>query len=322
MMGDELFHLFGHINPDSVLLRWLRARKWEVLPAVEFMMNTLTWRHEWGVQRLMAKGENDLILDECASSKIYYMGKDRTGRPITYVHAKEHVKGQFPLEATGKLIVLLMELGIYLVESPVEEGTVVLDMSNVAYKNLDYSYIKFMINTMQNYYPECLGLALVVNAPWQFNTVWNMIRPWLDPVVQSKIYFVKTSKDLAEYIDPDVLPQRLEGSQIDFKFIPATKEDETRLTIIRNDKEGMKKAQMEHREAAEHYLDITLKWASTQTRNEDDEILRTKATKRLSDTYKQLTPYISTRTYYHRIGVIQDPIFDVVYDRICSKSSK
>ncbi|CAF3312793.1 unnamed protein product, partial [Rotaria sp. Silwood2] len=28
------------------------------------------------------------------------MGKDKAGRPITYVHAKEHIKGQYPLQAT------------------------------------------------------------------------------------------------------------------------------------------------------------------------------------------------------------------------------
>jgi hypothetical protein len=65
-MGDELFHLFSETNPDSVLLRWLRARKWEVSPAVQFMMDTLRWRHEWGVRKLMTKGESELILDECA----------------------------------------------------------------------------------------------------------------------------------------------------------------------------------------------------------------------------------------------------------------
>jgi hypothetical protein len=321
-MGDELFHLFSETNPDSVLLRWLRARKWEVSPAVQFMMDTLRWRHEWGVRKLMTKGESELIFDECASRKIYFMGKDKAGRPITYVHANEHIKGQFPLESTGKLIILLMEIAKYLVEPPVEEGTVVLDMGNVGFKNLDYPYIKFMIDTMQNYYPECLGLALIVNAPWGFNTVWSVIRPWLDPVVESKIHFVKTSKGLAEYIDPAVLPRRLEGSQIDFEFTSPTKEDETRLAVIRNDQEGMNKAQLEHREAAQHYLDVTLKWATTQTRNADDETLRSKAAKRLSDAYKPFVPYVSTRTHYHRIGTIQEPMFDVVYDKICAESSE
>ncbi len=321
--GDELFYLFGKDNPDMILLRWLRARKWNVSSAVQLMMDTLKWRHEWGVRKLIEKGESDLIVEECASSKTYHMGKDKTGRPITYVHANEHIRGQYPIESTEKFVILTNETGRYLVEPPIEQSTLVLDMGNVTLKNLDYQHIKFMINTMQNYYPECLGLALVVNAPWGFNTVWNVIRPWLDPVVESKIHFIKNPKELTEYIDPAVIPQRLEGNQMDFVFIPATKKDEAQLSVFRQDKEGLKKAQIKHREAAQNYLDITLKWATTQTQNEKEITLdRINATKCLNDAYKQFLPYISTQTHYHRNGIIQEPIFDITYNRICSEDSE
>ncbi|CAF3770789.1 unnamed protein product [Rotaria sp. Silwood1] len=69
-MGAELFYLFGRENPDVIVLRWLRARKWHVPHAVQFMMDTLKWRHEWGLQRLMGKGESDLIKEECASEHL------------------------------------------------------------------------------------------------------------------------------------------------------------------------------------------------------------------------------------------------------------
>jgi len=181
---------------------------------------------------LLEKGESDLIVEECSSSKTYHMGKDKFRRPVTYVHANEHIKGQFSFESTEKFIVLNMELGRYLVESHIEEGTVVLDMGNVTLKNLDYQHIKFMINTMQNYYPECLGLALVVNAPWTFNTIWNVIRPWLDPIVESKIHFIKNSKDLIQYIDSSNIPQRLEGNQNDFEFVPLNKQDQDQIELM------------------------------------------------------------------------------------------
>lgn len=320
-MGNELFYLFGKDNPDMILLRWLRARKWQISSAVELMMDTLKWRDQWGVQKLMENGENDLIIEECSTSKTYHMGKDRSNRPITYVHANEHIKGQFPFDSTEKFVVLNMELGRDLIDSPIEEGTVVLDMANVTFKNLDYQHIKFMINAMQNYYPECLGLALVVNAPWGFNTIWNIIRPWLDPIVESKIHFVKTSKDLIEYIDPIYIPKRLNGNHSDFKFIPLNKQDQHRLNSFRQDREGMKKAQFHHREAAQHYLDITLKWASTLNQ-ENDNHQRTEATKQLNDAYRQLIPYLSTETHYHRTEVIQEPIFNIIYNRISNGDDK
>ncbi|CAF3498888.1 unnamed protein product [Rotaria socialis] len=93
-----------------------------------------------------------------------------------------------------------------------------------------------MINAMQNYYPEALGLGLVLNASWTFNTVWNVIKSWLDPVLASKIHFVKSSKELAEYINRVFFLKRLGGKQMDFKLRPPTKEDEALVKFFREDK--------------------------------------------------------------------------------------
>lgn len=321
-IGDELLYLFGRENPDVVLLRWLRARKWHVPTAVQLMMDTLKWRCEWGLQTLIEKGENDLIKEECASGKIYTMGKDKMGRPITYIHAKQHIKGQYPLEATEKLVIFSIETARLLNEPPIEEGTVVIDMFDVGLQNLDYQHIKFMINVMQNYYPESLGLCLVVNAPWAFNTVWSVIKSWLDPVVASKIHFIKNSIELTEYIDPISLPKRLGGNHTDFEFIPPTMDDEVLIKRLRQDKQNFEKALIEHREAAKYYINKTLEWAIAEKQSEQEILNRISATERLNVAFKQLVPYISTRTYLHRIGDIQEPMFSIMYDHVSIENRK
>ena len=322
-IDDELFFLFGSENPDCVVLRWLRARKWQIPIAVEFLMDTLRWRQSWQLRKLISNGENALDPDECMSGKIYSMGKDKRNRPVTYVHANEHVKGQYPSEATEKLVILLMENARYFLEPTIEDGTVVIDMGNVTFQNLDYQHIKFMINAMQNYYPECLGLGLVVNAPWSFNFVWNIIKPWLDPVVVSKIHFIKNSEGLSEYINPDARPQRLGGTRKDFKYIPSTKEDQMIMDAIRKDKDGMTRSIQKHRDLGHQYLDLTLKWASAQNQNELDVCQqRQKATEQLSVAYRESVPYVATRNHYHRSGEIQDTVFDVIYDRIRTQDSE
>ncbi|CAF4291499.1 unnamed protein product, partial [Rotaria sordida] len=35
-----------------------------------------------------------------------------------------------------------------------------------------------------------------------------------------------------------------------------------------------------------------------------------------------LSPYISTRTHYHRVGVIKEPIFQVAYDKLVHGNDK
>ncbi|CAF0719006.1 unnamed protein product [Adineta steineri] len=54
---DELFRAMGYDNPDVLILRWLRSRKWDVNASVHQMIETMKWRRDWGVQELVAKGE-------------------------------------------------------------------------------------------------------------------------------------------------------------------------------------------------------------------------------------------------------------------------
>ncbi|CAF0870915.1 unnamed protein product [Rotaria sp. Silwood1] len=313
--GKELFYAFTYDNPDVVLLRWLRARKWNVNLALEQLMDTLKWRFQWGVNQLVAKGELELSNEEILTGKTFYIGYDRSGRPINYVSVKDHIKGQFPAEATEKLTVLSMEIGRKLLHSPVESVTVIFDMAGFSLKNMDYQHTHFLLHLLQNYYPESLGLALIVNAPWLFNSCWYIIRRWLDPVVESKFHFISNLDDLTIYIDPSNIPKRLNGDKPDFKYIPPTEHDNIMLAAFREDFYGNKKATENHRQAALNYLRITYEWAN---KKHDKNIVeqRKKAMKELRDAYEQVVPYISTRTHYHRNGLIDEPIFDIAYQKL------
>ncbi|CAF3183457.1 unnamed protein product [Rotaria socialis] len=318
---DELFLAIGYDNPDTVLLRWLRARKWDIHAALQQLNDTINWRHQWGVKELLDKGETDLFYDEILTGKTYFMGKDRAGRPIDYVYAKEHVKDQFPSEATEKLTVFSMETGRKLLESPNESVTVIFDLNGFGLKNMDYQHLKFLINLLQNYYPESFSLGLIINAPWIFNGCWYIIKRWLDPVVESKIHFLNNINDLTKFIDPSVLPKRLNGSQSDFNYIPPTDKDLLILNTIRNDQQGKVIVEQAHREAVKSYLNITYQWINEEDTNNVLE-KRKIATQKLRDAFEQLVPYIHTKTHYHRIGLINEPIFDITYQTIINNNKQ
>ncbi|CAF2990861.1 unnamed protein product [Rotaria sp. Silwood2] len=108
--GKELFYMFANDNPDVILLRRLRARKWNVNLALDQFIQTLKWRYQYGVTRLVADGEHEIYHEELLTGKTSYIGYDKVGRPIVYISVKDHIKGQFPLESTEKLSVLSMEI--------------------------------------------------------------------------------------------------------------------------------------------------------------------------------------------------------------------
>lgn len=278
-------------------------------------MGTLEWRYQSNVKEIVMNGESSLEHEEILTGKTSYVGYDKVGRPINYVSIKDHIKGQFPSEATEKFTIFSMETGRKLLRYPIESVTVIMDMTDFSMKNMDYQHAQFLANLLQNYYPESLGLALMVNAPRIFYGCWYIIKSWLDPVVRNKIHFLNSIDDLTEYIDLSNLPKRLNGTKPDFSYISPTEQDRKMLSAFRNDSHGNKKAKEHHEQVAINYLRITYEWA-LENNNKHKIKQRKKVMEELRHAYDQLMPYISTRTHYHRNGFINEPIFDITYQRI------
>ncbi|CAF4683177.1 unnamed protein product, partial [Rotaria sp. Silwood2] len=307
----------GYDNPDVILLQWLRACKWDVKAAIHKIMDLLKWRIEWGVQALLANGESEISLEEAAIGKGYFMGHDKAGRPICYIHARDHIRGQFSQKNTEKLTILAAEMCRKLLEPPVETITIVVDIAELGMENVDLQVANMFISLLESYYPELLGLGIVLNSSYMFGSCWTVIKPWLDPVIESKIRFINNEADLAEYIDPSNIPQRLHGNHHNFQYIFPSAEDKAMIAAFRADHQGKTTAQAVHREAARNHLNVTLRWAH----HDDNQNLlaeRANATKQLQDAFEKLLPYITTRMHYHRTGDINEPIFNIAYEKLCA----
>jgi len=76
-----------------------------------------------------------------------------------------------------------------------------------------YSYVKMASAISQNYYPERLGRMYLINAPWGFSGVFNLIKGWLDPVTVEKIHILGSGyqKELLAQVPAENLPEVLGG---------------------------------------------------------------------------------------------------------------
>lgn len=60
-----------------------------------------------------------------------------------------------------------------------------------------------------------MGKFYIINAPWTFSVVWNVIKPWLDEVTVSKIDILGSAvfKDaLLKQIPAENLPEEFGGT--------------------------------------------------------------------------------------------------------------
>lgn len=132
-----------HEHPDTLLLRFLRARKWDVNKALVMMFAAIKWRYtevnldgdilwngEEGAIKITAnekKGETPAartlagdFLKQVRMGKCFIHGTDREGRPICHVRARLHKASDQCPQSIERYTAYLIETGRLLVHPPVE----------------------------------------------------------------------------------------------------------------------------------------------------------------------------------------------------------
>ncbi|RKP17668.1 CRAL/TRIO domain-containing protein [Rozella allomycis CSF55] len=214
----ELFLAFATDDPDSLILRFLRARKWDVNKGVEMLLNALKWRAQMDIPQLLAGGERDLG-KQIESGKFFVFGKDKMGNLVSYTRVKLHDKNAQSQEDSEKFTVYYTESVRRILPKGHEKITLVFDLTDFTMNSMDYQMVKFLVTCFEAYYPESLHQCLVVNAPWIFWGCWKIIKPWIDPIICEKIKFLKSYSELVEFIDVDQIPKYFGGENpYEFKY--------------------------------------------------------------------------------------------------------
>ena len=104
----------------------------------------------------------------------------------------------------------------------ITKQVVVFNMKDVSYAldSVALQVFKRMLQIDEAFYPERLEVLYMINAPWFFSTIWNMIKGWLDPVTAKKMVILGTDylPALREIMDDSQIPQEWGGSRIDFAW--------------------------------------------------------------------------------------------------------
>ncbi|GAD93034.1 CRAL/TRIO domain protein [Paecilomyces variotii No. 5] len=310
-------------NPDSLLLRFLRARKWDLTKALVMLVSTLRWRlKEMHVDDDITKnGEANALLKSQSSDptekkegedfmrqlrtgKSFAHGIDRNGRPMCYVRVRLHRGSEQSAETMERFTVLLIETTRMMLTPPVETAAIVFDMTDFTLANMDYHPVKFIIKCFEANYPECLGTILIHKAPWIFSGIWKIIRGWLDPVVAAKVNFTNSVQDLEQFIPRDRIIKELGGDEDwEYKYIePVAGENDRMKDTATRDKLIAKR-----QELADEVQAATLSWvAAGKAGNKDlenaEKAKRDSLIHRLREEYWELDPYVRARTVMDRAG--------------------
>lgn len=314
-----------HDNPDALLLRFLRARKWDVHKALVMMISTMRWRlSEMHVDDdIMKNGEGHALkqsqssdpatkkageefLDQIRMGKSFLHGVDKYGRPMCLVRVRLHRAGDQSPETLERYTVYTIETARMMLAPPIETATIIFDMTDFSMANMDYAPVKFMIRCFEANYPESLGAVLIHKAPWIFSGIWNIIKGWLDPVVASKIHFTKSVEDLEKFIPRDRIMKELGGDEdFEYKYIEPEPDENAKMEDTATRDALIARRQ----ELCKEFQTATFAWIAATSKGDKETAAaqkekRADLTEKIRKGYWELDPYVRARSYYDRAGVI------------------
>ena len=181
----------GHVTARS-LLRYLRARDYNVKKSSAMMKATLAWRAEYRPWEISAR--DPLLEQEAVTGKQYRHGYDRHGHPVIVMRpGLENFVGDS--DARFRYWVYTMEAAVRDAEARGCEKLVwLIDYKGWSMKSTDSKTSKATLSTVQNHYPERLFVGLMLDPPFAFWLFWKILTPFMADVTKKKVQFVNNKQ--------------------------------------------------------------------------------------------------------------------------------
>lgn len=213
---------------DYYLLRFMRARKFDLEKTMEMFKKFLEWRVEHRTDEAM-------VIYKCPNvekaREIYphgYHGTDLEGRPfyidqpcnfeiddLLKIVSKEELYVYYVKEYE-KLIHIRFPAASAAYGKKIEQSFSLLNLKGFSMgklKEKSRNFIKLAIDIGSDNYPEIMYKMFIVNTSFMFKGAWAIISPFLDAKTKKKISIHGSSfqKELFKFVDPSNVPESLGG---------------------------------------------------------------------------------------------------------------
>lgn len=218
----------GKVPSDACLLRFLRARDFNIEKAREMLSHSLIWRKKNQIDKIMNEYQINQVV------KDYFPGgwhhQDKEGRPLYLLRLGQmDVKGLVKSvgeEGLLKHTLHICEEGLRLTEEatasqgqPITNWTLLVDLEGLNMRHLWRPGIRTLlkiIEIVEANYPETMSRVLIIRAPRVFPILWTLVSTFIDDNTRSKFLFYGGNDyqgpgGLVDYMPKENIPDFLGG---------------------------------------------------------------------------------------------------------------
>ncbi|ODM94504.1 SEC14-like protein 2 [Orchesella cincta] len=177
---------------DDVLIRFLRARDYDIPNAEKMLRNAVQWREATDINNYM-KWKFPSNYEKDLPYRLF--GKCNEGAAICWVFVGKWTTKKFVDNDEGEQVLryefAMMERGLRIIAESGRAGTIVLDMEGLTLAQATHiPSLKLSFNALQTVeqcYPEIAKAIYVINVPWVFSFAYNFVKSIIAPRTMEKI---------------------------------------------------------------------------------------------------------------------------------------
>ncbi len=150
--------------------------------------------------------------------------------------------------------------------------------------------------------PRLVPASSLSESTLTITGIWKIIRGWLDPVVASKVHFTNNNEEMEQFIPQSQIIKELGGDEDwEYRYVEPVPGENDKM----KDTETRDRLLTERETLVDQYEKATLVWIHTEGDSPLVKETRQKLASSLKDDYWRLDPYVRARSFYDRIGMIQ-----------------